>query len=565
MNYFSVKDKVDDALEKYRKSGTRYYILIPEASSIQYKSILNLTNPPLDPKTNKPIYSSFRNYILSEPINSRIYPENSLLAATLGFVRENTASDDILKIDTCTKMLRENESRQTESREGYTTGQYGVERAYCSVLAGLNGKISFSTNGTSQYSETPTVEGSDIVLTIDKNLQSKAEEVLQKAIDANSNQNGKPIGGTILVSEVATGRILAQASYPFFDPNNVTQLDYEVGAIKNQASVAYDPGSVIKPLTIASARDVYEKGKVKANGKRIGVPIDFTAEDVDEKGLVFTSTDGRESIVSNADKNSFKGVQSSLSDILRNSINTLIAKIQKDYMDSETTRYYFLEKFKLGDWSDSFLYTSEPPNTRNFDRDLNSPFSYANMAFGQGFTTTPLNIIRAYSAIANKGCLVEPRIVESIGEKPFRQYEKDCTQVIDAQVADEVVHMLQNTLEVGFGNGEQTRPSRAKMDKYTGAAKTGTAQIARPLTKLDKDGNLVKVPCNYTCNSNLGLFDHTFVGFAPASNPKIIVLVKISQPKPGDRNFNYAEFSSAQFWKEITEYSLGYLGVRPDR
>lgn len=565
MNFFSVQDKVNDALAKYKMRGTRYYILIPEASSAQFKAISNLTSPPTNPKTDKPLYTSFRNYILAEPINSRVYPENSLLAATLGFVRENTASEEIWKIDTCHQMLQDNIDRQTESKDGYTTGQYGVERAYCSVLAGLNGKISFSTNGSSQYNETPTQEGSDIVLTIDKNLQAKAEEVLQKAVDANSNQNGKPIGGTILVSEISTGRILAEASYPFFDPNNVTPLDYEDGAIKNQASVAYDPGSVIKPLTIASARDVYEKGKVKVNGKRIGVPIDFTAEDVDEKGLVFTSTDGRESVVSNADNRSFKGVQSSLSDILRNSINTLIAKIQKDYMDTETTRYYFLEKFKLGDWSDSFLYTSEPPNTRNFDIDINSPFSYANMAFGQGFTTTPLNLVRAYSAIANKGCIVEPRIIESIGDKPFRQYEKDCTQILDSKVADEVVHMLQNTLEVGFGNGDQTKPSRAKMEKYTGGAKTGTAQIARPLTKKDKDGNLVKVPCNYTCNSNLGLYDHTFVGFAPASSPKIIVLVKLSQPKPGDRNYNYAEFSSAPFWKEMTEYSLGYLGVRPDR
>jgi cell division protein FtsI/penicillin-binding protein 2 len=565
INYFSIQEKINDALNKYDKLGTRYYVLIKEANNAQFTAIQNLTSPPLDKQGDKLLFDSYRDYILAEPQNSRSYPEQTMLAATLGFNRENSNPEEAAKIDSCKEMVDQNAQRGTTSPEGYTIGQYGVERAFCSELAGVNGKISFSKNGLSQYTEVPAIQGSDIVLTIDKNIQTKAEEVLQKAVDANSNENGKPLSGTILVSEVATGKILARASYPFFDPNNVTNNDYETGAIKDQAAVSYDPGSVIKPLTISAARDVYEKGKVKSNGKRIGVPIDFQAEDVDEKGLVFTSTDGRDSVVRNADDRSFKGVQSSLSDILRNSINTLIARIQKDYLDNETTRYYFLEKFKLGDWSDSFLYTSEPPNTKNFDKDINSPFSYANMAFGQGFTTTPINLIRAYSAIANGGCMVEPRIVESVDNKAFRNNDTDCTQVIDPKVAGEVIHMLQNTLEVGFGNGDQTRPSKAKMDLYTGAAKTGTAQVARPLIRKDKEGKEYTTKCSYACNSNLGLFDHTFIGFAPASNPKIIVLVKLSQPKPGDRNYNYAEFSCAPFWKEITEYSLGYLGVRPDR
>ena len=565
INYFTIQERINDALNKYEKLGTRYYVLIKEANNEQFTAIQNLTNPPIDKKTDKFIFDSYREYILAEPQNTRSYPEQTMLAATIGFNRENSSPEEAAKIDNCRAMVDQNNERGTTNPEGYTIGQYGVERAFCTELAGVNGKISFSKNGLSQYTEVPAIQGSDIVLTIDKNIQSKAEEVLQKAIDANSNENGKPLSGTILVSEVATGKILARASYPFFDPNSVTNNDYEIGAIKDQASVAYDPGSVIKPLTISAARDVYEKGKVKANGKRIGVPIDFQAEDVDKNGLVFTSTDGRDSIVRNADNNSFKGVQSSLSDILRNSINTLIAKIQKDYLDNETTRYYFLEKFKLGDPSESFLFTSEPPNVTNFDKDINSPFSYANMAFGQGFTTTPINLVRAYSAIANGGCMVEPRIVETIDSKPYRAKDNECTPTIDPKVAGEVIHMLQNTLEVGFGNGEQTRPSRAKMDLYTGAAKTGTAQVARPLIRKDKDGKEYATRCPYTCNSNLGLFDHTFIGFAPASNPKIIVLVKLSQPKPGDRNLNYAEFSSAQYWKEITEYSLGYLGVRPDR
>jgi len=565
VNYFLIKNQIEDALKKYETQGTRYSILIKEASNEQFQAISNLTNPPLSPVDDTPIFSSFKNYILAEPQNTRTYPEKTMLASTIGFTRDEAPAEDALKINTCRSMVEQNQAKGTENKEGYTSGQYGIERAYCGVLAGVNGKISFSKNGLSQYNQIDPIEGSDITLTIDKNIQAKAEEILLKAIDANSNSNGKPVSGEILVSDVKTGRILASASYPFFDPNQVTNVDYETNAVKNQASASYDPGSVIKPLTIAAARDVYEKGKVRANGKRIGVPNDFKAEDVDEKGLVFLSTDGRESIITNADNRSFKGVDSSLSDILRNSINTLIARIQKDYMDTETTRYYFLEKFKFGDSSDSFLYTTEPPDARNFDKDINSPFSYANMAFGQGFTTTPINLVRAYSALANGGCMVEPRIVENISNVPTRNNPTECTPVIDSKIANEVTNMLQNTLEIGFGNGEQTRPSKAKMDKYTGAAKTGTAQVARPLIKKDKDGKIVKIPCPYNCNSSLGLFDHTYIGYAPASNPKLIILVKLSQPKPGDRNNNYAEFSSAVYWKEIMEYSLGYLGVRPDR
>ncbi|GAB4148288.1 MAG: penicillin-binding protein [Patescibacteria group bacterium] len=565
IDYKILQTKVNDALERNKTKELNYYVLDKEINSEQRQALLNLIVPPKDIK-EKPIFFPYYTFINLETITTRTYPERNTLGSTLGFTSSNIPESDAARIKECQEMINKNKSQGSQDPNGYTIGQYGVERTYCSELAGVNGKISYGKVGPNQTSEIKPIDGMDVVLTIDKNIQAKAEQVLKDAVDNNANANGKPVSGTIIVMQAKTGKILAQANYPSIDPNNVTQNDYENGAVKNQASVAYDPGSVVKPLLVAAARDVYEQGKVRADGSRLGVPLDYAEVDSDEEGKIFYGADGRAYVIHNADNRSFKNLgPMSLSDILRNSINTLIATIQKDRMDTETTRDYFINKFKLGESSKSYLFTSDPPNVRNFDENINSPFSYANMAFGQGFTTTPINLLRAYTTLANDGKMVEPRIVDKMTqnglEVPYTYPE--AKQVIKPEVAREVRQMMQNVIEKGFGSG--TKPSAGKMEHYTAGAKTGTAQVARPIIKVDENGNKVMIPCSYACNSQLGLFDHTFIGFAPVADPQVIVLVKLSQPKPGDTNNNYAEYSTAAYWRQITEYSLNYLGVPKDR
>jgi cell division protein FtsI/penicillin-binding protein 2 len=563
LKYEEIKNKVDEALEKNQSKTIRYSILSQDIDLEQRDALLNLIRPPVEDK--KFIFPSFRNFISLETLSGRNYPERTTLGSTIGFTSSGYSEEQANKIAECREMIKQNKARQTEDSSGYIIGQYGVERAFCSELSGVNGKITYSEKDQNM-TELQPVDGTDIVLTIDKNLQTKAEEVLAKAVEANANQNGKPISGTVLVVQANSGKILAQANYPNLDPNAVTRNDIEDGAVKNQAAIAYDPGSVIKPLTVATARQVYEEGRTKADGTRLGVPLDFKATDVDQNGKVFYGADGREYPIFNANRRSFKDLGPlSLSDVLRNSVNTLIATIQKDHLDTRTTREYFLDRFKLGDSSDSFLFSSDLPNAKNFDDNINSPFSYANMAFGQGFTTTPLNLVRAYSALANDGKLVEPRIVEKMSRNgidiPVEVAQSE--QVLKPEIAREVRQMMQNVVERGFGAG--SKPSLAKMEHYTAGAKTGTAQIARPIIKIDENGDRKVIPCSYSCNTNLGLFDHTFIGFAPVNKPQVIVLVKLSQPKPGDNNNNYAEFSTAPFWREMTEYTLEYLGTPKDR
>ena len=133
---------------------------------------------------------------------------------------------------------------------------------------------------------------------------------------------------------------------------------------------------------------------------------------------------------------------------------------------------------------------------------------------------------------------------------------KDSVQIFRNNVAKEIATDMKSILDEGY-LGSTPRP----IEGYSVSGKTGTAQVSRPI--VDKDTGK-ETYCDYNCNTSLGLYDHTMIGFGPTDNAKVMVLVKISQPKPGQVT-NFADSSSMPTFREMMKFTLEYLQVPHDR
>lgn len=509
---------------------------------------------------------------------TRSYPQNKLLASAIGYVPPFSVPESEIKsnLGSCQAMVDQNNFRQTSTKE-YTVGFYGLEQKYCSELGGLNGlrKFGFSDAG----SEKNVQNGADLYLTIDKNLQVKAEQILDTAVKENTNEKGAPTDGTVVVMEIKTGKILAMASYPTYDPNDYQKYWQENPAsFKNVATnVAYDTGSVLKPITLSAALNTYQSGYTE-NGVRKGVDSNFTFIDYDQKGKPYTELDGTTYYINNANGISYKNYgKIGLKEIIRDSINTGIADIV-DKTGARKLKEYYEQQFKFGQTTNLALPGDSGGNITSFTKDISCPFCYANFGFGQGFNISPIQLMRAYSAIANNGFLVEPYLVDKISYKngdiddgsnlnsiiPKKQPQ----QVITPTTSKLVTSYMQAMVEEGYLGLQK---SLAAVPGYQIAGKSGTAEINRPYPKtddlgrvvLDSKNQVVMVPCDYSCNRKRGHYDHTFVGFGPVKDPKYMVLVKLAEPNPGQVK-NFSSDTVGKPFSQMMEFTLNYAGVPKD-
>ncbi|MBI2452718.1 MAG: penicillin-binding protein 2 [Parcubacteria group bacterium] len=403
----------------------------------------------------------------------RFYPQGSLAAHVLGFTNQ----------------------------EG--KGQYGIEEYYNSSLEGKEGIATTNSNpGGYLFSPQDTVkDGSDVILTLDYHIQAQAEALLKKAVaDLEAKE------GSIIVMDPATGKILAMASAPSFDPN-------EFGSVSNlerfQNPVVeklFEPGSIFKPLTMSGA---IEKGKVTP---------DTTYED---KGILER---GGETI-RNYDNRNY-GVRT-MRQVLEFSINTgaVFAEEQlghQNFMD-------FIKRF--GIFEQTGIDLAGEVYSVNQELQKGHVISFATAAFGQGIDMTPLQILKAFSAIANKGMMVSPTMTESHGKQPVR--------VLSEETAATVTSMLVSVVEDGFGK-------RARIEGYHIAGKTGTAQVSYSALGIAKAGY-----SDRTIQS--------FIGYAPAFNPRFMIMVEINNPET-----RTAEYSAIPVFHDLAKYIIDYYQIPPD-
>jgi cell division protein FtsI (penicillin-binding protein 3) len=397
-------------------------------------------------------------------------------------------------------------------------GLAGIEAAYDKTLLGRGGYLVMERDalGRGISSGAPIVEGAtrghDLHLTIDENLQYIAERELAAGV---REYNAK--AGAVIVLEPASGRILAMANQPDYNPNAFAH--HKPQEWRNRAiSDTFEPGSTMKVFTMASALNEgvvtpsqlinCEGGAWKTGGRVI--------HDSHPHGVLTAE------------------------EVLKVSSNIGSAKIGR--MLGKQNLHTYLRDFGFGQKSGLDLPGEENgilrDQSRWFEIDL------ATISFGQGVSVTPLQLAAATAAIANGGNLMEPYLVEketdSEGQLVRERQPKMVRQVVKPEVAARVAQMMETVTAEEGGTG-----GKARVPGFRVAGKTGTAQKVDPVTR------------GYSADKRIA----SFVGFVPAEAPRLVVLVMIDEP----RGQVYGGLVAAPVFARISTQALQYLKVMPNQ
>lgn len=396
-------------------------------------------------------------------------------------------------------------------------GKYGLEGYYDELLSGKAGEIhserdvwgNIITMGNNSISE--KVDGSDLVLTIDRAIQYKACQALYAAVEKFKAENG-----SIIVMDPKTGAIIAMCGAPDYNPDEYNKVE-DVNIYNNPAIFnAYEPGSIFKSFTMAAALDA---GKVQPNSTYI-----------DTGKAVY----GPHTIRNFNDK--VYGEQT-MTNVLENSINTGVIWAMQQTTAKVFSKY--INDFGFGDYTGITLDKEMPGDISNLSK--KGEIYSATASFGQGITATALQDVTAMAAVANEGKLMKPYIVSQIinhkGEQReiVNTYPQEVSKVTSSKSAKMLGGMLVSVVENGHGGP-------AKVPGYYVAGKTGTAQAP------GKDGR-------YSSD----VFT-SFVGFAPFSDPKFAMIVNINRPQWGKE----AVVIAAPVFGDVAKFILQYYNVPHD-
>lgn len=404
------------------------------------------------------------------------------------------------------------------------TGLYGLERYYNDVLEKkdvVNTNFfaevfsDFNTdnekqNTTSRMLQNISSEG-DINLTLDINVQRYLTQILN---DTKNKWNSQKIGGIIM--NINDGSILGMEELPSFDPNNYKEVA-DIALYNNDlVSGVYEMGSIIKPLTMATALD-------------LGLVNENTTYN-DTGSVVFNGYR-----IYNYDKVA-RGPDTSLQKILSQSLNVGIAFLVEKIGQENFKEYFNL--FGFGEYTGIDL----PGESAGLVSNLESKvmIDTVTAGYGQGIAITPIQTIRALATLGNGGKLVTPHVVSSIA------YDNGITKVI---AQDEPIMVFKNASTSARISKILTKvvdeAMNAKNPRYTIAAKTGTAQIPNPATG------------KYYENKYL----HSFFGYFPATNPKYIIFLYQVDP----RGAEYASQTLKETFFTLVNYLISYYEIPPDR
>jgi len=464
-----------DAITKVVDSGTTgSRVLLKKLSDVQVTAIQDLHLPGV---------------IIGYEAD-RSYPAGTLAADVLGFLGYSDAG---------------------------RVGQYGVESSYGGALMGFT--QSRSAKRWDVWSQLKKLVGgapddqavdegpNDIILTIDKNIQEYAQTVLDSVLKKYSAASG-----TLIVQDPLTGRILAMADSPTYNPNSYGSASPT--SFLNGALLPFEPGSSFKPFTMAMG---LESGVITPSST-------FNdSEDVIIDGYTIKNfNEGRFGIVT-------------MSQILEKSINTgamwVAERVGKEkFLD-------FVVNLGFGQQTSIDLPGESSGNISNLYTGRRINFMTA--SFGQGITTTPLQLISGYGAIANGGQLMQPYIVDATRDS-HGAVTKRQPKIMGTPFSIKTAALLRTMLTSVVDNGFD----KARIPRYDVAGKTGTAQIASP------DGGYLEKEYN-----------HNFIGFAPASNPKFVILIRMEKPQ----GITFAADSLSPSFRQMTLFLLNYMNIPPTR
>lgn len=438
-----------------RTKDSRYVVLGRKLTEDQSKQIAKLELPGVG----------------TQEQNYRTYPQGAMAAQLLGFVNNDG------------------------------TGTYGVEQAMNTELKGVPGQLKAITdiNGvplaaSSNNTSVAPVAGKDVLLTLDLSIQQHVETILKTGVE-----HAKAESGSAVVIDPHTGAIKAMANYPSYDPNNYGQVD-KVNLFNNAAvSHPIEIGSIMKVLTTAAALD---SGAIRANQTYYD-PAHFT---VDEFNITNIEEDGG------------PGTRS-IADILNLSLNTgatwelmqmgggqINKKARNTWYDYMTKHYLFGKATGIEQGYEAKGIVPDPANNG-----AGIDLTYANTAFGQAMTATPVQMAGAFAAVLNGGTYYQPRLVDALigpdGKQERRQPVILKKGVVSPKVSQEIIPLMQYVVDNHYfsRNFDQSR--------YIVGGKTGTAQVATP------DGVYSDT-----------LFNGTYAGFVGGETPDYVIVVFIQHP-----------------------------------
>jgi len=424
-------------------------------------------------------------------------------------------------------------------------GQYGIEAAEDQLLAGLPGSVTAQEDvigrqiADSVFQLREPVDGSALQLTVDAGLQHLLESAMWQTFQRNAAK-----GVTGLVMDARTGAIRALATFPSYDANAYTRTAPDL--FTNPAvSRQYEPGSVMKAFTIAAALDA---GAI-------------TTEDTftDDNDLRLANVR-----IQNADRydNPYGHGEITAGDVLNLSNNVGAARIGLELGGQRL--YEALLRYGFGSRSGIEIAGEAPgrvwdPNGVNGHGDLTT----AQNAFGQGLTITAVQLVAGYAAIANGGTLVTPHLVEgwTTPDGTFHPAEQPTGErVMREETAETVLRLLTDAVDDGIAQA-------ASVPGYAIAGKTGTAQIAGPVTERIRTGTDAQGNGVYETVSRIayidGWIDSSFVGIMPATDPELVTLILLHRPATWGR-YQIAQRPDDLF-RDVAPRILDYLAIPPDR
>lgn len=418
---------------------------------------------------------------------TRFYPEASLAAQLLGFVGKDES--------------------------GQSKGYFGIEGYYDRLLRGKEGYGIEVRDALGRpilgklEGNLLKVDGSNLVLSLDRSVQFQAERKLKEGVEAYGAK-----GGMVGIIEPKTGNILAIASYPSFDQAHYQNYPEEL--FKNPfISNTYEPGSTFKPLVMSAALDA-------------GVVTPETRCPICDKPVSIGGYD-----IHTWNNKYYKNIN--MIDVIMRSDNTGMVYVAQKLGLSRML--YYLDKFGIGKLADIDLQGEVAPILKSKNNWY--PVDLATAGFGQGISVTPLELLDAFSAIANQGKRMQPRVVSQVGS-PNGEIFKISPKVLDTPISEKTAKVMTEMLVNAVNKGEA---QWARLKGYRIAGKTGTASI--PLKG------------HYDPSQTIT----SFIGFAPADRPKFAMLVIIDRPTTSI----YGAETAAPVFFDIARDLLSYYNIPP--
>ncbi len=414
------------------------------------------------------------------PISLRTYPAGSLAAHVIGFVGYDN--------------------------EGY----YGVEGFYDSILAGHAVRGTKSVVPFDVSFDPDPDQGNDIYLTLDREVQYLAEETIVNALA----QYGA-VSGSILIMDPRTGEILAMATWPSFDPNDLNNLLGEAEGLRRNPVIGeqFEPGSTFKVLTMAAA---LESGMFSPQSTYVDNGV------LEYGGAIIRNWDG-----------GAWGLQD-MTGLLQHSLNVGAATLSTSLGPKDF--YSYLNAFGVGHRTNIDLSGEETGSLKSpgdpdwFESDL------ATNAFGQGVATTPLQLLTAISAVANNGAMMQPHILKRVADTDS-SYETQ-PQVMGRPISPEIAQTLTEMLATSL----KEEASDALVPGYGITGKTGTAQIPTPY--------------GYDPVQTIA----TFIGWGPTDDPRFIVLIKLDKPTASP----WGSTTAAPTFSQMVKRLVVLMEIPPD-